>query len=88
MGIYNFFKFSKEADKGNEGGSPEEDYPKVPEPSPSAKKKRNKALEEDKKAKIHKGFYQVSHQILSPINHQLQFSQNRTNMTHWSQSRA
>jgi hypothetical protein len=31
----------------------------VQEPTASAKKKREKELEEDKKAKIQKGFYQV-----------------------------
>ncbi|KAI6211432.1 SAP30-binding protein [Aphelenchoides besseyi] len=41
-----------------QAGPFDEDYPEVVEPTPSVKKKREKELEESRKLKIKKGFYQ------------------------------
>ncbi|KAI6211532.1 hypothetical protein M3Y96_00444400 [Aphelenchoides besseyi] len=42
----------------NQAGPFDEDYPEVVEPTPSVKKKREKELEENRKLKIKKVFYQ------------------------------
>uniref|UniRef100_A0A914XV41 Uncharacterized protein n=1 Tax=Panagrolaimus superbus TaxID=310955 RepID=A0A914XV41_9BILA len=49
-------KFKKSIKR--EPKTPDEDYGEVPEPTHSAKKRREKQLEEEKQEKIGKGFYQ------------------------------
>ncbi|KAI6206398.1 hypothetical protein M3Y94_00908800 [Aphelenchoides besseyi] len=46
------------ANAKNQAGPFDEEYPEVVEPTPSVKKKREKQLEESRKLKIKKGFYQ------------------------------
>ena len=51
-------KTKDERTKDDEERIPDQDYGEIPEPTASAKKRREQQLEKEKKDKIQKGFYQ------------------------------